>query len=162
MSDYELALDPILVKGEIVYVNKGGEIWKWVTHANQYSDEGFQKLVNKPTSEGYICPQINGTCVKQHRLIAAAFLGLDLANTKCQVDHINRIRHDNRLVNLRLVTCQQNHFNTNAKGYYWNKQKNKWHAQIYINGKKKYLGYYDIEEDARSAYLAEKAILHLI
>lgn len=161
MSD-ELSLDPILVEGEIVYVNKDGDFYRRILKANRYYDVGLHKIVSKPDSSGYIYTTINGTHVLPHRIIAACYLGLDLANTKCQVDHINRIRHDNRLINLRLVTNQQNMFNTNAKGYSWHKARNKWSAQIHINGKKKHIGYYVEEEDARAAYLAEKKLIHIM
>ena len=39
------------------------------------------------------------------------------------------------------------------KGYYFNKQFNKFSAKIVINGKNMYLGSYDNEIDARNAYL---------
>ena len=162
MSTEELSLDPIMVKGEICYVNKEGDFYRRFLKANRYYDEGLHKIVSKPNDDGYIYPSIKGTRVLQHRIIAAAYLGLDLADLKVQVDHINRIKTDNRLVNLRLVTNQQNAFNTSAKGYSWNKQRNKWRAQIMVNGKMKYLGMFVEEEAAHAAYLAEKEILHII
>jgi hypothetical protein len=83
--------------------------------------------------------------------------------TKIQVDHISGVTHDNRLVNLRLVNNQQNHFNhTKALGYYWNKQNNKWQAQIQLDGRIIYLGCFVNEEDARKAYLDAKLIHHKI
>ena len=40
-----------------------------------------------------------------------------------QLDHINGIKNDNRICNLRPVTHQQNQWNqTNAKGYTWHKE----------------------------------------
>ena len=72
-----------------------------------------------------------------------------------EVDHINRIKTDNRLENLHYVTSCENQWNRyfveNAKGYY--RHRNKWMAKICINGKVKYLGVFDNEEDARQAYL---------
>jgi hypothetical protein len=50
------------------------------------------------------------------------------------VDHINRLKHDNRLVNLRSVTHQQNMFNKNSKGYCIDKRTDKWRAHIMVNG----------------------------
>lgn len=86
-------------------------------------------------------------------------------NKKCGnvIDHINGIRDDNRICNLREITNQQNHFNRpNAKGYYWNKNRNKWHATIEINYQKKHLGVFNTEQEARNAYLAAKEIYHKI
>jgi hypothetical protein len=80
-----------------------------------------------------------------------------------QVDHINGIKDDNRIENLRSVTNQENQWNQRkAKGYYWNKKANKYKSQIKVDGVKKYLGLYDKEEDARQAYLDAKKIYHQI
>ena len=77
-----------------------------------------------------------------------------------QVDHINRNPLDNRIENLRVLTNQQNQFNTKAKGYCWSKKANKWHAQITVNDKHKYLGSFTEEADARQAYLNAKELYH--
>lgn len=80
-----------------------------------------------------------------------------------QIDHINGIRTDNRICNLRAVTNQQNQWNrTAAKGYYWNKKINRWKSQIKINNKCIHLGLFNIEEEARNAYLAAKEKYHVI
>ena len=78
------------------------------------------------------------------------------------LDHINQIRHDNRIDNLRSITKQQNNFNTKSKGFYFNKEKNKYVAQISLNYKKIYLGQFDNEEDAKQAYLLAKNTYHII
>jgi len=85
----------------------------------------------------------------------------DISKNNC-VDHININSIDNRIENLRILTHQQNQFNTNTKGYSWDKKKNKWQAAISINGKKKHLGYFKKEEDARQSYLKGKEIYHKI
>jgi hypothetical protein len=79
-----------------------------------------------------------------------------------QIDHINGDRADNRIINLREVTNQQNSFNQKAKGYHWNKNANKWESQIGLNGKSIGLGYFDTELEARQAYLEAKKIYHII
>jgi hypothetical protein len=79
------------------------------------------------------------------------------------LDHINGIKTDNRICNLRSVTNQQNQWNqTNAKGYYWCKVNNKWCAQIRLNGKQINLGHFNYEEKARVAYLEAKEKYHII
>jgi hypothetical protein len=58
------------------------------------------------------------TCV--HRLVGQAFI--PNPENKPEVDHINRIRHDNRLENLRWATREENQenkgtFKNNISGY---------------------------------------------
>ena len=76
------------------------------------------------------------------------------------IDHINQDKKDNRLCNLRKATNAENQQNINRKGCSFDKACNKWVARIQLNGKSKNLGYYDTEEEAHEAYLAEKRILH--
>ena len=162
MSDEELELVPVLVNDEVVYVNRFGELWRWKRQF-RWSSPKFQKIVTKPTSYGYIHLKIGGKMVMLHRIIASVYLGLDITDLKTQVDHISGMKHDNRLVNLRLVTHQQNGFNqTKAKGYWWNKRSNKWQAKIGIDGRNIHLGLFIIEEDARDAYMNAKLVHHKI
>ena len=76
------------------------------------------------------------------------------------IDHIDRNRKNNNWLNLRIVTNQQNSFNTSSKGYTWLKKINKYRAQIKVNYKTINLGRYEKEEDARQAYLDAKKIYH--
>jgi hypothetical protein len=95
-----------------------------------------------------------------HRIIGYAFLGLDIENTLLEIDHINHIRYDNRVDNLRIVTPQENKFNNSGKGY--RVRGNKWQARIRFNCKDIHLGYFKTEEEARNAYLEGKAKYHII
>jgi hypothetical protein len=162
MSDMDMELAPVLVNGEVVYVNRFGELWRWKRHRT-WSAPKFKKIDVNLNPEGYIHPRICGKNVLIHRIVASAFLGLDMSNTKIQVDHINGVRHDNRLENLRLVNNQQNHFNqTKALGYCWNKQLKKWQAKIKLDGRDIHLGLFVNEEDARKSYLDAKLKYHQI
>jgi hypothetical protein len=86
-------------------------------------------------------------------------------NKECveEIDHINSIKYDNRIKNLRAVTKHQNQWNRQkVKGYWWNKSSEKYRVQITFNKKNLYLGLFETEEEARNAYLAAKQIYHVI
>jgi hypothetical protein len=72
-----------------------------------------------------------------------------------EIDHINRVKSDNRLANLRCVRRSENlmnrsHAKSGAKGVY--QERGKWTARIRINGKTKYLGRFDTKEAAADKY----------
>ena len=86
-------------------------------------------------------------------------------NKECveEIDHINSIKYDNRIKNLRAVTKHQNQWNRQkVKGYWWNKSSEKYRVQITFNKKNLYLGLFETEEEARNAYLEAKQIYHVI
>jgi hypothetical protein len=72
------------------------------------------------------------------------------------IDHINRVRNDNRKVNLRLATKTQNAQNrslaqantSGVKGVHWAADRRRWAAKIVLKGKVVHLGYARIFEDA--------------
>jgi len=67
------------------------------------------------------------------------------------LDHVNFIRNDNRIENLREVTTQENCINRSMyknnksgyKGVCYDKSKNKWVVTIQLNKKKKHIGYFE-------------------
>lgn len=79
-----------------------------------------------------------------------------------KIDHINRDRTDNRIINLRDVTHQQNCFNRSANGYSWIKRDNIYISRIMLNGVSKTLGYFHTPEEAHQAYIDAKKIYHII
>lgn len=71
------------------------------------------------------------------------------------IDHINGIKNDNRIENLRPATVHQNLQNQYGKGYRFRPEKSKknpWIAQIKINGKTKHLGSFATKDEAIFAY----------
>jgi hypothetical protein len=60
---------------------------------------------------GYNCCNLNDKTYKVHKLIGMTFL--DNHNSYTQIDHINRDRKDNRVVNLKYVSCSENQSNKN-------------------------------------------------
>ena len=105
---------------------------------------------------------------KLHRIVYYAFNVerfniYDSSMMNNLIDHINGNPLDNRISNLRNVTHQQNNFNrTKAKGYYFDKQKNKYKAQIQIYGKQKHLGLFKTKWESRICYLLHKKHYHKI
>ena len=87
---------------------------------------------------------------------------------KNQIDHINGVRDDNRLINLREATNAENRQNMGIRsdnksgfiGVYYAKWANAWRAEIRVNGNRRKLGYFDAPEKAHLAYLNAKAQLH--
>ena len=67
-----------------------------------------------------------------------------------QIDHINGVKNDNRIENLREVTNSQNKMNTKLqsnnksgiKNVNWCKKSNKWVVQLAVDNKKRWFGYY--------------------
>ena len=64
------------------------------------------------------------------------------------IDHINRIKSDNRIINLRSVTHKENTQNKYFKGYYYHKRDNNWNVYIKVDNKRKYLASFKTEKDA--------------
>lgn len=68
-----------------------------------------------------------------------------------QIDHISGDPLDNRRENLRFVTQQQNLWNrSDTRGYSHVKGRELWHTYIEINGKRKNLGCFKTEEEAKA------------
>ena len=124
--------------------------WKWHVYWNKYTQSYYAIRMSKRERS------------KQHTIyMACEILGLKHGD-KRQSDHINHNTLDNRESNLRIVSCQQNQFNRSPKGYYWDKCWGKYKAQIGLNNKKIFLGYFLKAKDAHNAYLKAKERYHKI
>lgn len=82
-----------------------------------------------------------------------------------QLDHINRVKSDNRLINLRDVSNRENSINrgryknnTSGKtGVCFEKRIRKWQAQIKVLGRRYHLGYFTrFDEAVKAREEAEK------
>lgn len=116
--------------------------------------------VGKTTTEGYVETKINGTYYRVHRLIYQMFNGHISRNA--QVDHINGIRDDNRIENLRLVTASGNQWNRHTAKGYTIRPYNRYEVTIKVFGKKIYIGSYGSEKEAIAAYREAKDKYHKI
>ncbi len=108
-----------------------------------------------PKNYGYFSLKILGRTYQAHRLAWALFYG---SWPMEQIDHINRIRTDNRIINLRQATNRENSFNSrtptnNTSGFLGVvRVGNKWAAQTKVNRRHLWLGRYDTKEEAAAAY----------
>jgi len=100
-------------------------------------------------SDGYRLISVGGKWHYAHRLAWLVSTGswpLD------EIDHINGDRDDNRLENLRECTRSENMRNVERRGYHWLKKDKRWRVTIKVDGKKRHVGTFQSEADARTAY----------
>jgi len=113
-------------------------------------------------TDGYRYLGIKDKRYKEHRL---AWLYVYGQWPDGQIDHINGIRNDNRISNLRVVTQRQNNTNQETQrngrlpGCYYDKRWGKWHAQIVWGDQHMYLGSFTTEKEASEAYLKQETFL---
>lgn len=108
----------------------------------------------------YVNLSLNGKPKKRtvHQLVAIAFLGHTPCGHEIVVDHINNDKLDNRVDNLQLTTNRHNSSkdkkggSSKYTGVCWHKPSSKWHSYIKIGSRNVYLGSFDSEVDAASAY----------
>jgi hypothetical protein len=124
-------------------------------------DRGYQAkagtLAGGRRGEGYSYVEIRGKGYLIHRVAWLLTHGVWPA---AQIDHVNGVRTDNRLANLREATQSENLYNRGAqtnnttgfKGVCWDKHHRKYKAQIMVQGKKINLGHFAAPEAAYASY----------
>lgn len=113
-------------------------------------------VAGSPVSGGYLNITINQKKYRAHKLVWLMFNG---CLPKGEIDHINGVRSDNRIENLREVTRVENARNQQIRsnntsgitGVRFNLHIGKWESYIKVNYKKEYLGSFDKKEDAIKA-----------
>jgi hypothetical protein len=114
------------------------------------------------STKGYRKISVDRKIYSEHHLVWLYHYGI---MPKKLIDHINRIRDDNRIENLREVTLIENCHNRNiskhnksgAIGVSYHSQTGKWKAVIQYNRKGHYLGLFDTVEEATKAYYKKKS-----
>lgn len=150
------------------------EIWKEVPDYKDYEVSNLGRvrsnkrlipiiLKQNACSAGYLGVNLSNCNGRKrfstHGLVAVCFLNHqpDKLNGLV-IDHINRDKLDNKLVNLRLVTRRDNLSNTSRDmaseyiGVTFSKRLNKWIARITLNKKRIHLGVFQNEHEAHLAY----------
>lgn len=124
-------------------------------------------IAGSPHEDGYIQIGVLGRLYGAHRLAWVYMHGLFPTG---DVDHIDGVRSNNKIKNLRDVSRSVNLQNQrkprsdNTSGFLGitlNVRTNTWCARIQSNGKQRNLGYFKTQEEAHNAYLAAKRLHHL-
>lgn len=138
----------------VLYYDPETGIFTWIKSSSNRIQNG--DMAGSFSKRGYTVIRISKKIYTAHRL---AFLFMTGKFPIDEVDHINRIKTDNKWVNLRECNRTQNSanhgkFKNNKSGYkgvYWHKTNKKWSSEIYTNGNKIHLGFYtDIKEAAKT------------
>jgi hypothetical protein len=119
-------------------------------------------LLPQINSKGYyfvvLCDKTKRKQIQIHQLVAMAFLNHIPCKMEFVINHINFDKKDNKVSNLEIVTNRENsnrkHLKSTSEytGVSFEKDRNKWTAQIKINGKRVLLGRFLNEIDASNAY----------
>ena len=116
--------------------------------------------------DGYVYLKLGRRGFFGHRVAWLHFYG---AWPISKIDHMNGIRTDNRIANLREVTDLENVQNQrltgrNSKsgmlGIHWRKDSKKWRVRISVAGKKVLLGSFGTIEEAAAVHLEAKRRMH--
>ena len=139
---------------ELLHYDRDTGVFTWKSNRSRRVMKGDR--AGTLDSKGYIQIGIKRTLYLAHRL---AWMYIYGEWPKSELDHINRIRDDNRISNLRLANRTINTRNLNLRcdnksgvtGVWRNQRLNKWQAYIRVNNKHVHLGVYGNFDDAVKA-----------
>jgi hypothetical protein len=148
------------LKEIFVYKPESGLLTNRISFNNRIAGRKVGTIGN----DGYLRCCVDQITMLVHRVVWAIHEGRWPLS---EVDHINGIRSDNRLINLREATRAQNKQNMrkprkdNTSGFLGVFLSGKsWVSMIEVDGRKVYLGRFSTPEEASRAYLEAKARLH--
>jgi len=113
---------------------------------------------------GYIVINFQGRIYREHRLVFLIHYG----RMPVCLDHINGVRDDNRIENLREATHQENCFNmrlskrnaTGFKGVSYHTKRQRYVACMRHDGKQLHVGYFKSAEEAACEIRAVRERIH--
>jgi hypothetical protein len=121
-------------------------------YINRFNRNMAGKVAAGRHSEGYLIARIDGVNVKLHRLAWIYHYGVE----PDIIDHINGVRNDNRIENLRNIKKHENNWNqgirkdnkTGYSGLHWNNQIGKWHVRLGHKNIAHHVGFFDDFDEA--------------
>ena len=162
MSNSNSTLAQEEIKKYVTYDPETGLI-RWFVKRHPNKNPG--DIAGTNTKKGYIRICVNRKLYLAHVL---AWIYVYGEHPMYQIDHINGVKSDNRLVNLRSVTPSENSQNKkkaradSSSGLIGALKNGKgWHAKICTNGVSRYLGRFRTAKEASDAYLEEKKKVHI-
>lgn len=142
------------LRRQFTYNAEGGEFSRRPQFRGRWKGKAVAGTVGR---HGYVAIRLNDRLYLAHRL---AWLHEFGEWPPGNLDHINRIKTDNRIANLRVATPRQNAWNrkmprhntSGFKGVVKHVYGPGWIASIRLNGKRKHLGVFASAEEAAAAY----------
>lgn len=166
------SLTPEMVLSVVDYDPETGKFyWRWRSGRERTTSAWNARFAFNECSaidaEGYVRIRICGRLYQAHRLSWLVTYG---AFPDGILDHINRIRTDNRVDNLRIATHSENMQNrkiqrnnkSGFRGVSWDEKYKKWRARINAGGKCINLGYHETAEQASAAFELARPKYHRI
>ncbi len=136
----------------------GGLVWRAFANPAHPGRAKIGGPAGGSDGHGYLMCMLLGHKFKVHQIVWLLHHG---AMASHPLDHKDLDRTNNRIENLRACTDSQNSQNSigmtrPTAGYRKDPKGNGYRAEIQINSKKKFLGYFLDPKDARAAYVAAR------
>lgn len=150
---------------EVLHYDQNTGVFTWIVTPNAFRGSvRIGDIAGYKSRDGYIKIGVDGCAYQAHRLAWLYMHG----SCEHNLDHKDGQRDHNWIGNLRPATYAQNNQNRRARlgsksgllGAFKHNGRNRWFAQITVNGKQKHIGCYATPEEAHAAYLFEKVRLH--
>ena len=160
VSDLRKALSCNFDLGDMVWLERP-KGWLGSEHGRRVFNSRFagKRAFTGVDGDGYLVGRIDGRRYFAHRVIWALYHG----KWPRVIDHINQVKTDNRLCNLREVSVAQNNRNrakqrNNTSGFTGVVRRgSKWRAYVVRDSKMHHVGVFESAEDAFTAREKVKA-----
>lgn len=160
----EITEDFIEIQPGLWYNKIDGTPWSNIKNGPGNKKRSYLIRLTCKIDSGYIMVRTGRKNWLWHRLVFQHFKGF----LPEFLDHVNNIRDDNRIENLKETNNKDNVRKCklslrNVSGYAgvsWKENSKKFQSQITVNGVKKYLGVFDDPKEAYKVYLEAKIKYH--